>query len=117
MNVAEAETANLDGLPLEAKVAFAGLAGAVKEGLLGSCADVGLVVMAQMLEEEMAARFGSKHAKILGRQANWHGTTKGQVVLGGREVTVTRLWVAWWMTRSRAGAIRLRSRGRVCLSG
>ena len=46
MNVAEAETANLDGLPLEAKVAFAGLAGAVKEGLLGFCADVGLVVMA-----------------------------------------------------------------------
>ena len=54
------------------------------------CADVGLVVMAQMLDAEMTARVGPKHAKIPGRQANWHGSTKGPVVLGGREVTVTR---------------------------
>jgi putative transposase len=90
VNVAEVETANLAGLPLEATVALADLAGAVKEGLLGFCADVGLMVMAQMLDAEMTARVGPKHAKIPGRQANWHGTTKGPVVLGGREVTVTR---------------------------
>ena len=63
------------GLPLEATVALADLAGAVKEGLLGFCADVGLMVMAQMLEAEMTARVGPKHAKIPGRPANWHGTT------------------------------------------
>jgi putative transposase len=90
VNVAEVETANLAGLPLEATVALADLAGAVKEGLLGFCADVGLMVMSQMLDAEMTARVGPKHAKIPGRQANWHGTTKGPVVLGGREVTVTR---------------------------
>ena len=82
------ETANLAGLPLEATVALADLAGAVKEGLLGFCADVGLV-MAQMLDVEMTARVGPKHAKIHSRQANWHGTTRGPVVLGGREVTAT----------------------------
>jgi putative transposase len=90
VDVAEVETANLAGLPLDATVALADLAGAVKEGLLGFCADVGLMVMAQMLEAEMAARVGPKHAKLPGRQANWHGTTEGSVVLGGREVTVTR---------------------------
>ena len=90
VNVADVETANLAGLPLEATVALADLAGAVKEGLLGMCADVGLMVMAQMLDAEMTARVGPKHAKIPGRQANWHGTTKGPVVLGGRELTVSR---------------------------
>jgi transposase-like protein len=90
VDVAEVETANLAGVPLEATVALADLAGAVKEGLLGFCADVGLMVMGQMLDAEMTARVGPKHAKIPGRQANWHGTTKGSVVLGGREVTVSR---------------------------
>ena len=90
VSVAEVETANLAGLPLDATVALADLAGAVKGGLLGLCADVGLMVMAQMLDAEMTARVGPKHAKIPGRQANWHGTTDGPVVLGGRQVTLTR---------------------------
>ncbi|MGH3851339.1 MAG: hypothetical protein ACRDRT_16895, partial [Pseudonocardiaceae bacterium] len=50
VSVAGVETANLAGLPLEATVGLADLANAVKEGLLGFCADVGLMVMAQMLE-------------------------------------------------------------------
>ena len=78
MSVAEPEEAHLAGLPLEATVALADVAGAVKEGLLGFCADVGLVVMAQMLEAEMTERVGPKHAKIPGREANWHGTTEGR---------------------------------------
>src|SRR5579862_8180767 len=90
VNMAEVETANLAGLPLEATVALADLAGAVKEGLLGLCADVGLMVMAQMLDAEMTARIGPKHARIPGREANWHGTTTGPVVLGGRQVSVPR---------------------------
>jgi putative transposase len=90
VSVAPVETANLAGMPMEATVALADLAGAVKEGLLGFCADVGLVVMAQMLEVEMTARVGPKHAKIVGRQANWHGTTRGPVVLGGRQVSASR---------------------------
>jgi transposase-like protein len=84
------ETAELAGLGLEATVVLADLAGAVKEGLLGFCADVGLMVMAQMLDAEMTARVGPKHAKVADRQANWHGSTKGPVVLGGRKLTVAR---------------------------
>jgi transposase-like protein len=48
------------------------------------------MVMAQMLEAEMTARVGPKHAKIPGRQANWHGTATGPVVLGGRQLSVSR---------------------------
>jgi len=90
VNVADVETANLAGLRLDATVALADLAGAVKEGLLGMCADVGLMVMAQMLDAEMTARVGPKHAKLPGRLANWHGSTDGPVVLGGRVLTVSR---------------------------
>jgi putative transposase len=90
VNVAEVETANLAGLPLEATVALADMAGAVKERLLGFCADVGLMVMARMLEREMTSRVGPKHAMIPSRKANWHGTTTGPVVLGGRQVSVSR---------------------------
>ena len=86
----QVEAAQLAGLPLEASVELADLAGAVKDGLLGFCADVGLMVMAQMLDAEMTARVGPKHAKIPGRTANWHGDTDGPVVLGGRKLTVTR---------------------------
>jgi putative transposase len=90
VDVAQVETGHLAGLPLEATVALTELAGAVKEGLLGFCADVGLMVMAQMLDAEMTARVGPKHARIPGREANWHGTTTGPVVLGGRQVSVPR---------------------------
>lgn len=91
VTVAEPEqAANLAGLPLEATVALADLAGAVKEGLLGFCADVGLMVMRQMLDTEMTERVGPKHAKLAERTANWHGTTTGPVVLGGREISIER---------------------------
>jgi len=47
--------------------------------------------MHQMMQAELTARIGPKHAKIAGaRQGNWHGTTKGPVVLGGRLVSVAR---------------------------
>ena len=80
----------LEGLSLEATIALADVAGTVKEGLAGFCADVGLVVMLEMLHVEMTERVGPKHAKLAGREANWHGTTTGSVVLGGREIPVTR---------------------------
>ncbi len=91
MTVAEAEeAARLAGLSLEATVALADLAGAVKDGLLGFCADVGLLVMRQVMEDELTRRIGAKNARLAGREANWHGTTKGPVVLGGRIVSVER---------------------------
>jgi hypothetical protein len=90
VSVAGVETANLAGLPLE-NDCRAGRSGRRREG--GAARDlrrVGLLVMAQMLDAEMTARVGPKHAKIADRKANWHGSTDGPVVLGGRQVTVTR---------------------------
>jgi len=84
------EAAHLSGLSLEATVALADVAGAIKNGLLGLCADAGLMVLAQMLEAEMTDRVGPKHARLAPREANWHGTTTGSVVLGGRTVSVAR---------------------------
>ena len=84
-------TADLAGLPLEATVAMADVAGAMREGLLAFSTAAGLVVMQQMLVAELASIVGPKHAKLgTDRVGNWHGTTEGQVVLGGRKVTVAR---------------------------
>ncbi len=84
------EAVRLAGLPVEATVALADVAIAIRQGLLGFCADVGLVVMRQLMEAELTERIGPKHAKMAGRTANWHGTTTGPVVLGGRQVSVAR---------------------------
>ena len=84
------EAAQLAGLPVEATVALADLRTAVKDGLLGFCADVGLVVMYQVMEDELTRRIGPKHARLPERTANWHGTTTGPVVLGGRLLSVGR---------------------------
>jgi len=84
--------AELAGLPLEATVAMADVAGAMRDGLLAFATSAGLVVMRQMLEAELAGIVGVKHAKlsVAERVGNWHGTTTGQVVLGGRKVGVSR---------------------------
>jgi len=84
------EIAQLAGLPLEATVALADLAAAVKDGLLGMCVDVGLMVMAQVMDDELTRRIGPKHARLAERTAHWHGTTTGSVVLGGRLLAVER---------------------------
>ena len=80
----------LAGLPLEATVAMADVAGAMREGLLAFAAAAGLVVMQQMLTEELTGIVGAKHAKLTDRVGNWHGTTTGQVVLGSQKINVPR---------------------------
>jgi hypothetical protein len=81
----------LAGLPLEATVAMADVAAAMREGLLAFSAAAGLVVMRQMLDAELAGIVGAKHAKLgSDRVGNWHGTTRGQVVLGARKISVER---------------------------
>ena len=91
MKITTPHTADLAGLPLEATVAMADVAGAMREGLLAFSTAAGLVVMQQMLTSELVSVVGAKHAKIgSDRVGNWHGTTEGQVVLGGRKVTVER---------------------------
>ena len=83
--------ADLAGLPLEATVAMADVAAAMREGLLTFSTAAGLVVMQQMLTAELAGIVGDKHAKLgPDRVGNWHGTTTGQVVLGARKISVER---------------------------
>jgi len=93
VSVAEAEeAARLADLPLEATVALAEVAGAIKDGLLAFASAAGLVVIQQMMEAELTEAIGEKHARIpvAERGGNWHGTAKGSVVLGGRRVTTVR---------------------------
>jgi transposase-like protein len=93
VNVAPVEeAARLADLPLEATVALADVAGAIKDGLLAFASATGLVVMHQMMAAELTEMIGEKHAKIASQErvGNWHGDTKGSVVLGGRRVTVER---------------------------
>jgi putative transposase len=93
VSVADAEeAARLADLPLEATVALAEVAGAIKDGLLAFASATGLVVMHQMMAAELTEVVGHKHAKIAAgeRVGNWHGTTKGSVVLGGRQVKTER---------------------------
>ncbi len=61
-----AEATHLAGLPLEATVATADVAGAIKDGLLAFASATGLVVMFKMMEAELTERIGPKHAKIRG---------------------------------------------------
>ena len=93
VTVAQAEeAARLADLPLEATVALAEVAGAIKDGLLAFASATGLVVMFQMMQAELTAKIGPKHARMPAaeRVGNWHGTTQGPVVLGGRTVTTDR---------------------------
>jgi transposase-like protein len=83
--------AELAGLPLAATVTMADVAGAMRDGLLAFSTAAGLVVMQQMLATELASIVGAKHARLgADRVGNWHGTTTGQVVLGGRKLSVER---------------------------
>lgn len=93
VTVAEAEeAARVAELPVEATVALAEVAGAIKDGLMAFASATGLVVMHQMMEAELEGRIGPKHARIPApeRTGNWHGSTSGPVVLGGRTVTTRR---------------------------
>ena len=94
--------ANLAGLPLLATVAMADVAAAMREGLLAFSTAAGLVVMQQMLTAELAGIVGDKHAKLgPDRVGNWHGTTRGQVVLGrARSASSVRVAVTSMATRS-----------------
>ena len=80
----------LPGLPDELRLAMTEVAGAAREGLLAMSVAVGLQVMAELLEVEIAAKAGPRHAKQPGRLARRHGSAPGSVVLGGRRVPVDR---------------------------
>lgn len=84
------ELAYVDDLPEELTAAMADVAHSMREGLLAMSVSAGLAVMTEMMNAELTARIGPKHAKIPGRVANWHSSTEGPVVIGGRQLTVKR---------------------------
>jgi putative transposase len=84
------EAEALPGLSEELRVALSDIAGTAREGLLAMSVGVGLGVMAEMMEAEVAGRVGAKHAKRPDREASRHGRASGSVVLGGRRVGIDR---------------------------
>ena len=80
----------LGGMPAETTIALASIAETMREGLLAFTTAAGLAVFRTLLDEELTGLIGPKHAKNPDRVGNWHGTTTGQVVLGGRKITVER---------------------------
>jgi putative transposase len=85
-----AEAAAGAGLPDEVHVALSYIAGVAREGLLALSVSTGLAVMAEMMEAEIAAVVGPKHAKLPDRSAVRHTPTPTSVVLGGRKVPMSR---------------------------
>jgi putative transposase len=84
------DVAELPELSEALRLALADVVGAAREGLLAMSVGVGLRVFAEMMEDELTAKIGAKHAKLAGRTASRHGAAAGSVVLGGRRVSVTR---------------------------
>lgn len=80
----------LPELSPELRLALTDVQAAAREGLLAMSVGVGLRVLAEMMEEELTAKVGPKHAKLTGRTASRHGSAPGSVVLGGRRVAVER---------------------------
>jgi putative transposase len=77
-------------LPERVQQALGQLVGAAKEGLLARGVDVGLGVLAELMEEEVVEVVGVKGKHDPERSALRHGHESGEVTLGGRRVQVER---------------------------
>lgn len=66
------DAATLTELSDELQVALADVANAAREGLLAMSVAAGLRVMGEMVQEELTAIVGPKHAKLPGRTARRH---------------------------------------------
>ncbi|MFN2627092.1 MAG: tyrosine-type recombinase/integrase [Gaiellaceae bacterium] len=77
-------------LPLGVQEALGELVGAAKEGLLALSVDVGLAVLAELIEEEVDELVGPKGRHDPERAAVRHGHEAGEVTLGGRRLGVER---------------------------
>jgi putative transposase len=86
----EAEAARLARLPVQPYLNLADLHGAIKEGLMAFSCAAGLVVIAEMMEQELALVVGPKGKHDPDRVAERNGSAPGSVVLGSRTVPVRR---------------------------
>lgn len=88
--IAMTEGAVKRGLPESVQAALGDLAGAAKEGLLAFSVGVGLGVVHELMEAEVAEVVGPKGKHDPQRTAVRHGRESGRVTLGGRRVAVSR---------------------------
>jgi putative transposase len=90
VKVVTSEDAIEESLPPRVQEALGQLVGAAKEGLLALSVGVGLGVLAELMEEEVAEVVGPKSKHDRDRIAVRHGHEDGEVTLGGRRVAVKR---------------------------
>src|SRR4051794_8055418 len=77
-------------LPAEVQEALGDLVGAAREGLLALSVGVGLGVVHELMEVEVAEVVGPKGKHNPARSAKRHGHEDGSMTLGGRRVAVRR---------------------------
>jgi len=77
-------------LPAEIQEALGELVGAAREGLLALSVGVGLSVVHELMEAEVAEVVGPKGKHDPERTAKRHGHEHGSMTLGGRRVEVSR---------------------------
>jgi transposase-like protein len=77
-------------LPEQVIVSLAEIAASAKEGLLALSAGVGLQVMYQIMQEDVAALCGPRGRHNPDRAGYRHSAEAGSVTMGGRRVPVTR---------------------------
>src|SRR5215212_2574261 len=77
-------------LPAQIQEALGELVGAAREGLLALSVGVGLGVVHELMELEVAEVVGAKGKHNPDRTAKRHGHEDGSVTLGGRRVPVRR---------------------------
>jgi hypothetical protein len=77
-------------LPEQVIVSLAEIAASAKEGLLALSAGVGLQVMYQIMQEDVAALCGPRGRHNPGRAGYRHSEEAGSVTMGGRRIPVTR---------------------------
>ena len=88
--VRELEASRVAALSVQPRLPLAELQGAIREGLMAFSCAAGLVVIAEIMEEERTRIVGPKGRHDPGRVAERNGAAPGSVVLGGRTVAVRR---------------------------
>jgi transposase-like protein len=79
-----------EDLPEQVSVGLRELVGAAREGLLALSVGVGLAVVHELFEEEVARTVGPRGKHLRDREGYRHGSERAEVTLGGRRVEVRR---------------------------
>ena len=90
VEVVTATEASRCALPERVQVALGELVGVAQEGLLALSVGVGLGVLSELMEEEVAEVVGPRSKPDPARSAYRHGHEQGEVTLGGRVLPVER---------------------------